>query len=127
MNIIFDTSIWVEYFKGNEPYYGVCQKFLEKGQVKGVDIIFAELLQGALNKREVSIIKEYYALVNSVDDPLLIIQAGDYSRNNKLFSKGIGLVDAIIIQATLTANAKLWTRDKKILKFLDSNYLYSEG
>jgi len=105
MSIILDTSIWIEYFKGNDNYFDICQQLIEKGEVATIELIFAELLQGARSKREV-------------------ILAGEYSQKGKLISKGIGLIDACIITATITSNSKLWTLDKKIIAFLKSEYLF---
>lgn len=124
MNIILDTSVWIEYFKGNDEYFEICQQLIEKGEVKTIELIFAELLQGAKNKRETDIIKSYFELIPKVEIGQLCILAGEYSQQEKLFSKGIGLIDACIITATIESDSKLWTLDKKIKTFLNSQYLY---
>jgi len=54
----------------------------------------------------------------------LFEKAGEYSFQNKLISKGIGLIDACLIYATIETNSLLWTLDKKIIIFLDKEYLY---
>ena len=54
----------------------------------------------------------------------LFEKAGEYSFQNKLISKGIGLIDACLIYATIETNSLLWTLDKKIINFLDKKYLY---
>lgn len=124
MSIIFDTSIWIEYFKGKAEYFDSCQQFIEKGEVKTIEIIFAELLQGALNKREVEMINAYYELVPKIEIDQLFMLAGEYSREQKLISKGIGLIDACIITATVNSNSRLWTLDKKITTFLSREYIF---
>ncbi len=126
MTVIFDTSIWIEYLKGNESYFNHCQQFIENGLVRGVEAVFAELLQGALNKREVELIKQFYSLIKPINIPNLLVKSGDYSRENKLLSKGIGLIDAVIIVSTINSKSRLWTLDKKILKFLGDDYLHKE-
>lgn len=45
MEVIFDTSIWIEYFKGNQKYFEPCQKLLDSGSVYTFEVIFAELMQ----------------------------------------------------------------------------------
>jgi predicted nucleic acid-binding protein len=97
MSIIFDTSIWIEYFKGKPQYFDVCQQLLEKGEVKTIEILFAELLQGTLNKREVETIRAYFELVPKIGIDHLYLLAGEYSKKEKLISKGIGLIDSVII------------------------------
>lgn len=54
--VVFDTSIWIEYLKGNPNFFDVCQELLENGRVSGLELIFAKLLQGAKSKREVDFI-----------------------------------------------------------------------
>jgi len=46
------------------------------------------------------------------------------SFENKLISKGISLINARLIYATIETNSLLWTPDKKIINFLDKEYLY---
>ncbi len=125
MSLIFDTSIWIEYFKGKENYFDACHHFIERGEVFTIEIIFAELLQGAMNKREVDMIKSYFNLIPKINIPQLYIQASDFSRSEKLHSKGIGLIDAAIIKATIESKTKLWTLDKKIISYLSSDYLFN--
>ena len=124
MILILDTSIWIEYFKGKENYFDGCHQFIKRGEVFTTEIIFAELLQGAMNKREVDMIKSYFDLIPKINISQLYIQASDFSRNEKLHSKGIGLIDASIIKATIESKSKLWTLDKKIIGFLGSEFLF---
>lgn len=125
MNIILDTSVWIEYFKGNSDYFETCRQLIDKGEISTIEIIFAELLQGARHKRETDILKAYYQLIPKVEVEHLYLLAGEYSQKEKLISKGIGLIDACIIAATITSRSKLWTLDKKILNYLDKQYLIS--
>jgi predicted nucleic acid-binding protein len=124
MSIILDTSIWIEYFKKNNEYFDTCQQFIEKGVVKTIELIFAELLQGAHSKEEIKMLKAYYELTPKVEIDQLYLLAGEYSHKEKLTSKGIGLIDASIITATVVSNSKLWTLDKKIKAFLNEQYLF---
>lgn len=123
ISIIIDTSVWIEYFKGNEKYFDFIQKLLEKNQIITIELIFAELLQGARNKKETEMLKSYFALVPKAEIENLCILAGEFSQREKLISKGIGLIDACIITATIFSDSRLWTLDKKIQKFMDSRYL----
>jgi len=124
MTIILDKSIWIEYLKGNSNYFEQCQLLLEQGNILTIDFIFAELLQGALNERETSIIKAYYDSVHKLPINDIVLAAGDYSRDQKLISKGIGLIDSCIIVSTIKSESKLWTLDKKIKNFLPREYLF---
>lgn len=124
MSIIVDTSVWIEYFKGNKKYFDFIQKLLEKNEILTIELIFAELLQGARNKKETEMLKSYYGLIPKVEIENLCILAGEFSRQEKLISKGIGLIDSCIITATIFSDSRLWTLDKKIQNFLDNRYLF---
>lgn len=122
---VLDTSVWIEYFKANPHYFSPCQQLLEKASVYTLEIIFAELLQGAKGKREVEIIRGYYESLPKLDRPNTVFEAGAYSQKENLVGKGIGLVDAIIIHATVEHDLKLWTLDKKIKRFLGDEFVFS--
>lgn len=124
MTIILDTSIWIEFFKGKAEYFERCQQFLENAEIKTIEIIFGELLQGALNKREVEMIKAYCELIPKIEIENLFLLAGEFSKDEKLISKGIGLIDSCIITATIRSNSKLWTLDKMIKAYLSDDFLF---
>jgi predicted nucleic acid-binding protein len=62
-----------------------------------------------------------------VIDTSVWIEAGDYSSENKLFSKGIGLIDCAIIVSARKHQAKIWSLDKKLNNILeeDEKFEYS--
>ena len=124
MDIIADSSVWFEYFKGNDPYYAEVQTYLNILSIKIIDPIVGEILQGTLNQEEINFIREHIQYVPKIEIKDLFEKAGEYSFENKLISKGIGLIDACLIYATIETNSQLWTLDKKIINFLDKDYLY---
>jgi hypothetical protein len=124
MKIIVDTSIWIEFFKGNSVYFTHLQELLENQNVLTIDCIFAELLQGAKDKRERDIILAYWNNLPKVEINDLYIRAALFSSEHKLVSKGIGLIDCVIIISCHLNEAKLWTLDKKLLNVLQKDEIY---
>ena len=124
MKIIVDTSIWIEFFKGNSVYFTHLQELLENQNVLTIDCIFAELLQGAKDKRERDIILAYWNNLPKVEISDLYIHAGIYSCENKLISKGIGLIDSVIIISCHLNKAKILTLDKKLVNVLQKDEIY---
>ena len=122
--IIVDTSIWIDFFKKKLDEFDILINLIETGQIIMLDVIAAELLQGAKSKREVKIIKAYWKNLFNYTEDDLIVQAGEFSYKNKLIDKGIGLIDSIIITSAINSNSKLWTRDKKILNNLDGKMIF---
>lgn len=122
--VVFDTSIWIEYFKANPTYFETCRNHFEEGNAYSLEIIFSELVQGAKGKREIGIINGHFENLPLLDRQGLIFESGVFSQNQGLISKGIGLIDSIIIFSTVSSGLQLWTLDKKILTFVDSKYLF---
>lgn len=122
--IIIDTSVWVEFFKNNSLYYPSVREMLENQSVLTIDCIFAELLQGARNQNERDVILSYWNNVPVVDIENLYINAGIYSSENKLISRGIGLIDSVIIVSSNHYKAQVWTLDKKLKSALKKENVY---
>ena len=68
----------------------------------------------AKNKKENEIIKNYWENLPKAKHESLWIEAGEYSSENNLASKGVGLIDAAIIIAAQRSNVRIWTLDKKL-------------
>ena len=123
--ILVDTSIWIEFFKKKEPYFTELKELIESYEVITHQVIFAELLQGCKNNHEVDIILEYFENLQKIPDNLSFIHAGKLSYSARLFDKGIGLIDAVLIFHSKENKYKLWTLDKKIIKFLNKKEIYT--
>lgn len=123
--VAWDTSVWIQFFKGNEPYFREVQTLIEAKSVTTIEPIFGELLKGALNKREIDTIKNFWEYITELKEPGLFIKAGELAYKQKLVSKGIRLIDASIIYATINNNYTLWTLDNKILNHLEQKYIYN--
>jgi predicted nucleic acid-binding protein len=119
--IIVDTSIWIEFFKANEPYFTQLKDLLDTSRVLAVECIFAELLQGARTERERSIIKDYWINLPKHDETDLLIEAGILSSENKWISKGIGLIDSVILFIARKTSSRIWTLDRKLNSILDDS------
>lgn len=112
--IIADTSIWIEFLKGNDPYFKKFISLIEQNKILGIECIFSELLQGSKNKRERSIILNYWNNIPKIDESGIWIRAGLISSEKKFLSKGIGLIDTVIFSVGNETDSKIWTLDKKL-------------
>ena len=115
--ILVDTSVWIDFFRKsdseiNERLSGL----LEDGEVIAISAIFGELLQGAKNEAEEKTILEFWDSLPKMEEEDLFIDAGKLSREFKLPSKGVGLVDSYILSACKREKLTLWTLDKKLLE-----------
>jgi len=125
--IVIDTSIWIEFLKQNPLYTSKVNELLENREVLAVEFIFGELLQGAKNKHEKRIVIDYWKGLPKCSQDSVWIESGKYSSENKLFSKGVGLIDCAIIISARRHHAKIWTLDKKLNNILEEEekFVYS--
>ncbi|MFB5651101.1 PIN domain-containing protein [Leptospira wolffii] len=123
--ILVDTSVWIEFFRGNDPYFSELKDLIESSEVIVHEVVFGELLQGCKNKNEVSFILEYWENLNTLTSDGSFLSAGKLSFESKHIDKGIGLIDSVLINEVRSKKLQLWTLDKKILKVLDKKEIYS--
>ncbi len=111
-NILIDTSIWIEYFKGNQAITGVIDK-MPAGITYITGPVITELIQGMKNKTEK---EDFIMALKSI--PLLEITGQDWIDagifGSTLRNKGIivPLPDLIIYTVAFNNSCSLWTRDK---------------
>lgn len=122
--IIIDTSIWVEFFKYRQPFFNKITTLLEENQIYALECIFGELMQGALNTRERNLIYEYWQNLPEPEVDNLYLKAGIVSGKNKWISKGIGLIDSVIILSARETLSKIWTLDKKLKSILKKEEIF---
>ena len=122
--ILADTSIWIEFLKGNEEVFTIMQQKLESREIVVAECIIGELLQGAKDEHEQRIITSYWECLPKIDESGIWIEAGTYSGRNKLISKGIGLIDVVILMIARRTNLKIWTLDKKLLSLLKKSEVF---
>ena len=122
--IIADTSIWIEFLKGNESIFEKMKELLETSKILGLSVIFGELLQGSKNKNERNIIYNYWKYIPKYNEENIFIEAGLYSCEHKLISKGVGLIDATLLVISENTNSQIWTLDKKLNNIVPKELLF---
>jgi predicted nucleic acid-binding protein len=122
--IILDTSIWIEHLRNNQLFFPKVRKLLEDREVLAVECVFGELLQGVKNKSEKEVILSFWTYLPKLNYENIIIQAGEYSAQNKLLDHGIGLIDATILMHSIKSNSKIWTLDTKFLRVIPEELKY---
>ena len=115
--ILADTSIWIEFLRqSNADINEAMTSYLEDGEIITVSAIFGELLQGVKNENEREVILDFWDSTPNILEENLFIEAGKFSSRHKLFNKGIGLIDCLILVAAINNGHELWTLDKKLLE-----------
>lgn len=110
--VLVDTSVWIEFFRGREPYHGIVTKLIDDEQVVCCGIILAELMQGAKSDKEVAVLDDFIKVFSFIPEtPELWAAAGKLS--GKLRRKGltVGLSDCFIATAAASAKVQVATLD----------------
>ncbi len=108
--ILVDTSVWVDHLRSGDAQL---EDLLERQQVVTHAFVVGEIACGSLKKRA-----SVFELL--ADLPTAVVAEAEevlgFIERHALFGKGIGYVDAhLIASVALTEDAKLWTRDKRLL------------
>lgn len=125
--IVVDTSVWIEFLKGNSSIFSELKILLENGNVLAFEPVFGELMQGTKNKRERDIITNYWNYLPKFSTDGSFISAGFHSGKNKWLDKGVGLIDSSILMYARERSCKVWTLDQKLSSILkyDEKYKFS--
>lgn len=113
--ILADTSIWIDHLRSENEEM---RKHLHQGEIVIHPFIIAELALGSLSRRTKTL--ELLDLLPQVRMPRLsevrlMIEA------RRLYSKGIGLIDAHLIASVFVDSPTLlWTRDKPLRKVAEN-------
>ena len=110
--MLIDSSVWIEFFRRNEPYHGIVCQLMDDGQVICCGVILAELMQGAKSDKEFAVLEDFLQVFTFINEtPELWAAAGKLSY--KLRRKGVtlGLSDCFIAVAAASAKAQVATLD----------------
>jgi predicted nucleic acid-binding protein len=120
--ILVDTSVWVDHFRTTE---NAMSALLKSGQVLAHPFVIGELSLGNLQQRQT-------ILASLQDLPQAILATHQevlvFIEQRTLYGLGIGYMDAHLLASTeLTADASLWTRDKRLLHVAEQLDLASKS
>ena len=108
--ILVDTSIWIEYFKGNTEYL-ILNKLIDDNTLCVNDIILSELIPSIIHKKEMVLKDLLYRVtkipVNIEWKEIIAMQI----LNLKNGINKVGIPDIIIAQNTIDNNLELFTQD----------------
>jgi predicted nucleic acid-binding protein len=120
--ILVDTSVWVDHLRAADRRVS---DLLDSGRILAHTFVIGELALGNLRQRQ--------TILTSLQDLPHATTATDlevlsFIERRALSGLGIGYVDAHLLASTqLTADASLWTRDKRLLRVAEQLGLASQG
>ena len=111
MNVLVDTSIWVEYFRGSRNH-GRLDFLIEENLVIVNDLILAELIPALHLRRQ----RKLISLMREISCPPLEVDWDDLIQMQITCLKHglnkVGIPDLMIAQHAIQNRLELYTRDK---------------
>jgi predicted nucleic acid-binding protein len=111
MLILIDSSMWIEYFKGNETALPV-NELIDLNQICINDLILSELIPSIIQRNEIEL-KELLMSITNIPITINwvnIIQMQIINLRNGI--NKVGIADLIIAQNAIENNVKLFAIDK---------------
>jgi predicted nucleic acid-binding protein len=98
---------------------------LESKNVVTIEPVFAELLYGSRSDKERNTIISYWKILPKLEfREGYIIEAAEFANKGNFHNLGIGLIDSILINATIKNKCLIWTLDKKILNNVEKQFIH---
>jgi len=111
MNVLVDTSIWIDYFRGDDDSKGL-NYLIDENIVAINDIILAELVPYLKIKKQPKVIKLLHE-INRMPLNILWEEIIDFQvMCLKGGANGVGIPDLIIAQNAKQHNCKVYSLDK---------------
>lgn len=111
--VLVDTSVWLRFLRGQEPYAAELDRLLMENDVLAHEFVYGELLLGDRGGRT-KLLAEYERMQRAPTaehgEVLTLVRGRDVR------GRGIGWVDAHLLASTLIEQARLWTADESLLR-----------
>lgn len=121
--ILIDTSVWIDYFRGRDKH--LCERvddILSFSEIFVPKVVIAELIQGAVSEREITVIGEFIEAFNVIDQKKdTWSKAGRLSFSMKRKGISVNLIDCYIAELANENSCMIFSLDthfKDIKKFL---------
>ncbi|HEX5229630.1 MAG TPA: PIN domain-containing protein [Bryobacteraceae bacterium] len=106
-----DTSVWIRFLMGHEPFLAELKRLLNAGQAVGHDLVYGELLIGDKGGRK-RLLTEYKQMSHATAVPHSEVVT--FVEHRRLHGRGIGWIDVHLLASAIVDNAKLWTADPRL-------------
>ncbi|MFN8643227.1 MAG: PIN domain-containing protein [Candidatus Binatia bacterium] len=107
--VLVDTSIWIRFLAGREPYARQLDRLLASDRVLGHELVYGELLIGDRGRTRGALLAAYSeihrARTVSHSDAIALVEA------RQLRGRGIGWIDVHLLATALVERCTLWSAD----------------
>jgi predicted nucleic acid-binding protein len=108
--VLVDTSVWIRFLAGREPYASRLDALLSGDEVVGHELVFGELLIGDRGGR-LKLLSAYPQMFQATTIEHDEVVA--FVRERRLFGRGVGWIDIHLLASAVVGRLLLWTADPR--------------
>ena len=109
--VLIDTSVWIDFFHGEQSAESLPELLLEK-RVRCHPWVLGELMLGSLGAERKKTLEDIGTLPQLQEYEIHDLKK--FVEEERLYGKGISLVDLQLLYAALSNNCLLWTHDRQL-------------
>lgn len=109
--VLVDTSVWIRFLAGREPYASALDELLGRDEVAGHEMVLGELLLGDIGGGRKHLIDAYSQMHQAATVPHG--EVVEFVRMRRLNGRGVGWVDIHILASAVVAGLPVWTADPR--------------
>jgi predicted nucleic acid-binding protein len=114
--VLLDSSVWIRFIGGREPYAEGLDVLLNMGTVATHEMIIGELLIGDAGGRG-KLLQDFRWL--HVVESLPHDDVTQFVRSHNLHGRGIGWIDAHLLASATHNRVPLWTADQRLMSLAE--------
>jgi predicted nucleic acid-binding protein len=114
--VLVDTSVWIRFLMGHEPFVGELKRLLQMSQAVAHDLVYGELLMGDRGGRK-NLLSDFDKIFQAATVPHTDVVAFVKMRN--LQGRGVGWIDVSLLASAIVGGLKLWTADPRLSAMAD--------
>jgi predicted nucleic acid-binding protein len=115
--VLVDTSVWIRFLAGKEPYASRLDSLLAEDAVAGHELVFGELLIGDRGGRRKML--DAYQLMHQAT-PVSHDEVVAFVRDRDLHGRGVGWIDVHLLASAVVDRLRLWTADPRFAAAADA-------
>jgi len=115
--VLVDTSVWIRFLAGREPFATELGRLLSLDEVAGHELVFGELLIGDRGGRR-KLLESYERIVQA--KMIAHREAVSFVRARELHGRGAGWIDVHLLASAVAERLQLWTADPRLAVLADA-------
>jgi predicted nucleic acid-binding protein len=109
--VLVDTSVWIRFLMGREPFLSELRRLLNTDQVVGHELVYGELLIGDRGGRK-KLLSGFDRMFQATPVPHIDVRA--FVEVRKLHGRGVGWIDVSLLASAIVSGLQLWTADPRL-------------